>query len=78
MSEVSVRIRGVDFALKPELGSYSSRVASDKRGGYVLAEVTPVHTHECVRRRWGRRNHHKECNCGAEQLFSLIEWRGRL
>lgn len=70
-----VRIGSDDFELQPQLGMHLARVASDARGGYVLAEVAAVHTHACVSRRHGRRNHHKGCNCGADELLALAESR---
>lgn len=70
---ISVRIGDDIIALMPSLGRFISRVVDDPRGGYIVAEVCAVHTHECVSRRWGRRNHDKECNCGADELWSLMQ-----
>lgn len=67
-----VRIGSDTFVLQAQWPTTDgTTVAKDARGGYVYASVQAVHTHECVRRRWGRKNHHKECNCGAEELYAL-------
>lgn len=69
----SARIRGVDYELqaRPE-GRCIATVAKHKNGAFVIAEVVSVHTHDCIRRRWGRKNHHKTCNCGADELFAQV------
>ena len=75
---ITVRVNGLDYALQPSRidGSHSIRLAESRLGGCVLAEVTVVHTHKCVSRRWGRRNHHKECSCGASDLELAMNMRG--
>lgn len=71
-----VRIGPDTFVLQAQWPTTDgTRVATDKRGGYVYASVTAVHTHACIARRWGRKNHHKECNCGAEELYGLARFR---
>ncbi len=72
---ITVTIDNVDHVLEPMAVNrrwHTARVASDARGGYILAEVMAVHAHECVERRWGRRNHDKPCNCGAAELAARL------
>lgn len=71
MSDVTVRIRGLEFRLMETPGRHTAIISKAQNGGYIAAEVVAVHTHECVERRWGRRNRHKECNCGADELFAI-------
>jgi hypothetical protein len=70
---IRVLIDGVEYKLMATFGECRYTIIdSDKGGGFVRAEVSAVHTHDCVARRWGRRNRHKECNCGAQALYEKL------
>ena len=69
---VTIRIKGDDYALRHSWPRHAdATIASDKRGGYLAAILCAVHTHQCVERRWGRKNRDKPCSCGADELFDL-------
>lgn len=47
-------------------------IAKDKRGGYLHAEVEPIHAWPCGEWRSGKS--HRPCSCGAELLWQ--KWLG--
>ena len=61
-------IDGTDYTLRHGRERAGAIIDHQREGGYLLAEIVAVHTHECLRRRWGRKNHGKPCNCGAAEL----------
>lgn len=74
---VTIRVRGLNFRLKQLPGHrHEAIISKAKEGGYLVAELVAVHTHDCVARRWGRRNRHKQCDCGAEALFEIASAAG--
>jgi hypothetical protein len=44
---------------------------TDAKGGYLIASISCVHTHECPFWRNGKR--HAPCNCGANALIEVFK-----